>query len=118
MRRTGNVKLSASYTLQYADDAGSNASAASDLLGTGQPNLRVIQPLDFDQRHNLLLSFDYRYQDGKNYNGPVLFGKQIFANTGARLEFRAGSGTPYTKQYLPTFEGNNIGVQTVGALKS
>jgi len=117
MRRTGNVKLSASYTLQYADGTGSNASSASDLLSTGQPNLRVIQPLDFDQRHNLLLSFDYRYQDGKNYNGPVLFGKQIFANTGARLEFRAGSGTPYSKQYLPTFEGNNIGVQTAGISK-
>ncbi|QQR94524.1 MAG: hypothetical protein IPJ93_11980 [Bacteroidota bacterium] len=79
--------------------------------------MRVILPLDFDQRHNITVSFDYRYQEGKNYNGPVLFGKQIFANTGARLEFKAGSGTPYSRQYTPTFEGNSIGVQTQGNSK-
>jgi hypothetical protein len=117
MRRTGNVRFGASYSLQFADGTGSDDLAGLDLISTGQANIRVIQPLDFDQRHNVVLSFDFRYQEGKSYNGPVLFGKQIFANAGARLEFKAGSGTPYTRQYVPTFEGNNIGVQTVGNSK-
>lgn len=117
LRRTGNVRLGASYTLQFADGTGSSDVSGADLLSTGQAGLRVILPLDFDQRHNITVSFDYRYQEGKNYNGPVLFGKQIFANTGARLEFKAGSGTPYSRQYTPTFEGNNIGVQTQGNSK-
>ena len=35
---------------------------------------------------------------GKDYNGPVLFGKQIFANAGANFIVTTGSGTPFSKQ--------------------
>ena len=117
MRRTGNVRMGASYTLQFADGTGSSSTSANSLIQTGQPNLRVIQPLDFDQRHSIVLSVDYRYDEGKSYNGPVLFGKQIFANAGARLEFKAGSGSPYTRQTIATPEGNDIGLQTSGNSK-
>ncbi|QQR94523.1 MAG: hypothetical protein IPJ93_11975 [Bacteroidota bacterium] len=34
MRRTGNVRLGASYTLQFADGTGSNDVSGADLLST------------------------------------------------------------------------------------
>jgi hypothetical protein len=99
LRRTGNVKMNLSYTLQFADGTGSDAFSNAGLLSNaGQNNLREIKPLDFDQRHTFVASVDYHYGSGKNYDGPVWFNKQFFAKTGLSLVFRAGSGTPYTRQ--------------------
>lgn len=98
MRRTGNVKLSTSYTLQFANGTGSDQTSGYGIANSGQPNLKAIFPLDYDQRHAILIETDYRYQGGAEYNGPLLFGKPILAYTGANLIFRAGSGTPYTQQ--------------------
>ncbi len=98
LRRTGNVSLNFNYTLQFADGSGSNATTGLSLVQQGQPNLRVIQPLDFDQRHTLVAVVDYRFSSGKDYNGPVWFGSRVFENAGANFTFRAGSGTPYTRQ--------------------
>lgn len=98
MRRTGNIMLRASYTLQFADGTGSSANQSRNLINAGFPNLRNTLPLNFDQRHNIVLTTDYRYGTGTDYNGPVWFGKQILANTGLNLVTRIGSGTPYTRQ--------------------
>ena len=98
LRRTGNVSMTANYTLQFADGTGSSASSGQSLVNTGQPNLRSTIPLAFDQRHAISASVDYRYGSGKDYNGPVLFGKNILANAGANMVLSAGSGTPYSKQ--------------------
>ncbi|MBL0047622.1 MAG: TonB-dependent receptor [Bacteroidetes bacterium] len=98
LRRTGNVQINASYTLQFADGTGSSATGANNLTSAGLPNLRTTIPLDFDQRHTIVTNFDYRYGSGTAYNGPRWFGKEIFANTGANLTFRAGSGVPYSQQ--------------------
>jgi outer membrane receptor protein involved in Fe transport len=98
LRRTGNVRLTASYTLQFAEGTGSSDVANATLIGNGQPNLREIKPLSFDQRHSIVTSVDYRYGGGKDYNGPMLFGKPVLARTGLNLVFRAGSGTPYSRQ--------------------
>ncbi len=98
LRRTGNVSMTANYTLQFADGTGSSASSGQSLVNTGQPNLRTTIPLAFDQRHAISASVDYRYGQGKDYNGPVLFGKNILANAGANMVLSAGSGTPYSKQ--------------------
>ncbi len=99
LRKTGNVKMNLSYTLQFADGTGSKATSNAGLLANaGQNNLREIKPLDFDQRHTFVVSLDYHYGSGKNYDGPVWFNKQFFAKTGLSLVFRAGSGTPYTRQ--------------------
>ena len=98
LRRTGNITLSANYTLQFADGTGSSATSGLSLVNTGQPNLRTTTPLSFDQRHALNLTMDYRYGSGKDYKGPVWFNKQVFSNSGANFVFIAGSGTPYTKQ--------------------
>lgn len=99
LRRTGNVRMTASYTLQFAEGTGSNSGSNSRLIAQqGQTNLREPKPLDFDQRHQLTASLDYHYGKGKDYNGPVWFNKQIFSNAGLNCTFRAGSGTPYTRK--------------------
>jgi len=116
LRRTGGVQLTASYTLQFADGTGSSASTTSggaNLVSSGQPNLRTTMPLDFDQRHAIVANVDYRFGSGANYRGPVV-GKNSFKllnNVGANLVFRAGSGTPYSKQSNVTPEGQ-FGVQS------
>ncbi len=99
LRRTSNVRTTVSYTLQFADGTGSDVVSNSGILSqAGQTNLREIKPLSFDQRHTFVTSFDFHYESGKDYNGPVWGNKQIFANAGLNVVFRAGSGTPYTRQ--------------------
>ncbi len=114
LRRTGNVRLNASYTLQFADGTGSGTTSSSELISSGQPNLLSVFPLDYDQRHTLVLSFDYRYGSGSDYNGPMWFGTQFFSNAGANLILRAGSGTPYSATSNITTQANNIGLQQAG----
>ncbi|MDT8412185.1 MAG: carboxypeptidase regulatory-like domain-containing protein [Vicingaceae bacterium] len=97
LRRKGNITMRAAYTLQFADGTGSSATTSLGLVSSGNGNLRTLVPLSFDQRHAILLSADYRYGQGKSYNGPILFGKQILKNTGANITLRSGSGTPYTR---------------------
>ncbi len=98
MRRTGNVSLNASYTLQFADGSGSSATSGLSLINTGQPNLRVILPLDYDQRHTINGSVDYRFFSGSDYNGPVIGNKRILENSGMNVRVTAASGRPYSRQ--------------------
>lgn len=110
MRRTTNTRVRASYTLQFASGTGSDPEFAKGLIQTGQPNLRTLFPLSFDRRHALNLMLDYRYGEGKEYNGPVIrrtrtdaTGKdvvkstQLLKNTGVNFTIFGGSGTPYTR---------------------
>ena len=102
MRRTKNARIRASYTLQFADMTGSSTTTASALIAAGVPNLRSVFPTSEDRRHSFNLTLDYRYSNGKNYDGPVIHRKngkpdvQLFANTGFSLEVKGGSGTPFT----------------------
>ena len=98
LRTRGNVSLRASYTLQFADGTGSSTTTSQNLVSSGNGNLRTLIPLAFDQRHRILVAGDYRYGQGKSYNGPVMWGKDILQNTGLNITMRAGSGTPYTKR--------------------
>jgi outer membrane receptor protein involved in Fe transport len=104
LRRTGNVTLRASYTLQFAKGTGSSYESGAAIVKSNKPNLRTTIPLDFDQRHSFLVSLDYRYGgkvSGTPYNGPKIGGKNILANTGVNFIVNAGSGTPYTKYTKP-----------------
>ena len=83
---------------RVVDGTGSSATSGASLINTGMPNLRTLIPLSYDQRHALTATIDYRYSSGKDYNGIFLFGKPVFANTGANLIVSAGSGTPFSKQ--------------------
>ena len=102
LRRTKNARVRASYTLQFANSTGASTSTASALIAAGVPNLRSTYPTNADRRHGFNLTLDYRYSDGKKYDGPVINRKnggapiQLLANTGFALTVQGGSGTPYT----------------------
>lgn len=98
MRKTGNLRLNANYTLQFADGSGSGPNSGANIARSGQPNLRYILPLDYDARHRLVLSVDYRYGEGASYNGPVLWDKNILENFGVNFVINGASGTPYTRR--------------------
>ncbi len=104
LRRTGNLKLFTTYTLQFADGTGSDDASGFNAVDLGNGQLRQIRPLNYDSRHNIVAQIDYRFDDGKKYNGPKLFGKDILSNFGANVILRARSGEPYTKQSNPTRE--------------
>jgi outer membrane receptor protein involved in Fe transport len=102
MRRTGNVRMTVAYTLQFADGTGSDATSAAGLVNAGLPNLRAIFPYSFDQRHAFAITFDYRYGEGADYNGPVIGGKNILENTGLNVISNIYSGNPYSSQTFIT----------------
>ena len=117
MNRTKNVTLSANYTLQFAKGTGSSSQSQLAIIQAGQPNLRTLTNLSFDQRHRIGVNFDYRFTSGQDYKdngGPVATkvvvnenGEETvreiewLANTGFSLLFSAASGTPYTRSSTP-----------------
>ena len=120
LRRTGPIQVNASYTLQFAEGTGSSATDNLNLINSGQPNLRTTIPLSYDQRHTIVTNLDYRFGSGKDYHGLTWTRRkgtdnekaiQIFANMGANVTFRAGSGTPYTRQASATQEASFNQVQ-------
>lgn len=111
LRRTGNISFNANYTLQFADGTGSDADSQRGLSSRG--NLRNLFPLNFDERHRVVATLDYRYASGNKYTGPRLFGADIFANTGLNLQAIGVSGRPYTA----TLQALQLdGAGTVGAI--
>ena len=123
-RLASGVQLTANYTLQFADGTGSSASDGVNLIADGQPNLRTTHPLDFDQRHTITLNVDYRFGAGKDYIGPHWVKHKgsdkeksvsLLEDVGANVTFRAGSGTPYSKQGNITPAGQ-FGIQNTTSL--
>jgi hypothetical protein len=112
MRRTGNVRMTAAYTLQFADGTGSDASSAASLINAGLPNLRNVFPYSFDQRHAFAITFDYRYGEGADYNGPMIGDARIFENTGLNLLTNIYSGSPYSVATMIT--GQGVGAANAG----
>ncbi|HRO75237.1 MAG TPA: carboxypeptidase regulatory-like domain-containing protein [Crocinitomicaceae bacterium] len=106
LRRTGNIRLTANYTLQFAEGTGSNANSASGLINAGQPNLRNIFPYDYDRRHAFAITFDYRYGRGADYNGPSIKDVKLFENMGLNIMTNIYSGSPYSAQTIITDEGH------------
>ncbi|MES2559707.1 MAG: carboxypeptidase regulatory-like domain-containing protein [Bacteroidota bacterium] len=104
LRELGNINISANYMLQFANGTGSNADQTASLIQAGTPNQRTIFPLDYDVRHTLKGTFDFHYKGDKEYDGPVVAGKKIFANAGFNLIFNLSSGRPYTQTTNPVPE--------------
>lgn len=96
LRRTGNIRMRVSYTLQFASGTGSDATSALGLINSGEPNLRTIFPYSRDQRHAFQIVVDYRYGSGKDYNGPKIGDFEVLGNTGLNVTTNIGSGTPYS----------------------
>ena len=114
LRRTKNIRLTANYTLQFAEGTGSDDATQSQVVRNSGTNFRTVNPLDFDSRHSLNMSIDYRFGEGSEYNGPVTKkGKQILSNFGVNLLAQARSGTPYTKQENATPEATNAVTRVV-----
>lgn len=109
LRRTKNVWLRGSYTLQFAKGTGSDPNTTLSLINANLPNLRTIFPLSFDQRHRFQGTIDFRYGEGSDYNGPMLFGKKIFERTGINIVADLGSGTPYSRSARVYNEGEGTG---------
>ncbi|MFA7273215.1 MAG: carboxypeptidase regulatory-like domain-containing protein [Crocinitomicaceae bacterium] len=98
LRRTGNVRITANYTLQFADGTGSNSTSSTALINAGLPNLRAIFPYSYDQRHAFAVTMDYRYGSGADYNGPIIKDFKVFENTGLNIFSSIYSGAPYSSQ--------------------
>lgn len=109
LRRTKNLTFRANYTLQFADATGSGATTGTNLVQNGYGNLRSIFPLDFDRRHAIQTTIDYRYGSGRDYNGPIVMDKQILANTGVNIVLFGGSGSPFTRNSNVTLQADNVG---------
>lgn len=109
LRTRKNIYFNIKYTLQFAEGTGSSATTSASLINSGQPNLRSVFPFSYDSRHNIVTILDYRYGSGRRYNGPKLGGKDVLANTGINLSFRAVSGTPYTARSAVI---SNVGAST------
>ncbi len=111
LRRTGNIQITANYTLQFADGTGSNANSQRGLTSRG--NLRTLFPLDFDERHRINTIIDFRYGSGRRYNGPRIGTADILADFGINLQGTLVSGRPYTARLTPLELG---GATTVGSI--
>ena len=117
LRQTGNIRMTANYTLQFADGTGSDATSMGALINAGIPNLRNIIPYSFDQRHAFAVTFDYRYGEGGDYNGPKIGDFNIFENTGLNIFTNIYSGSPYSAQTFITDEGiGNLNAGISGTL--
>ena len=117
LRQTGNIRMTANYTLQFADGTGSDATSMGALINAGIPNLRNIFPYSYDQRHAFAVTFDYRYGEGGDYNGPKIGDFNIFENTGLNIFTNIYSGSPYSAQTFITDEGiGNLNAGISGTL--
>ncbi len=115
LRRTNNIRIRTSYTLQFAEGTGSSSTSQRNLVTSGFPNLRILSPLNQDQRHSIKAVIDYRYGAGNSYNGPVSSRRikgtdkvkttKWLENTGLNLTFNGGSGKPYTARRQVSFGG-------------
>ncbi|MEM6396703.1 MAG: TonB-dependent receptor [Bacteroidota bacterium] len=103
LRRTGNIKINANYSLAFADGTGSDANAQRGLTNRGG-NLRTLFPLNFDERHRINFIIDYRLDN----NAPSLL-----KNLGLNVQSVAVSGRPYTQTQTPEQFG---GESTIGGI--
>ncbi len=97
LRRYKGITARVNYEMQFANGTGSatnsNFNIAWQRGGSGNYP-KIIQPLDFEQRHTGSINLNYRIDDKK---GPVLFGVTPFENIGINMLYTFNSGRPYTK---------------------
>ena len=110
LRQTKNIRLSANYTLQYAEGTGISQTTMQQLIKEGFSSLKVLSPIADDRRHEFKLNLDFRYSGGAKYNGPTWTRKvkdengeeraktvNLLENFGVNINAVAQSGRPYTK---------------------
>jgi outer membrane receptor protein involved in Fe transport len=98
LRRTNGVAVTTNYTISFASGTGSGDRTTGTIVWVDETPPNFISPLDFDQRHKLNLSVDYRLGEGE---GPTVMGAKILENFGVNVLATAGSGFPYTGAIFP-----------------
>ena len=98
LRRTNGVAVTTNYTISFASGTGSGDRTTGTIVWIDETPPNFISPLDFDQRHKLNLSVDYRLGEGE---GPTVMGAKILENFGVNVLATAGSGFPYTGAIFP-----------------
>lgn len=96
--RYKNLQIIANYALQFTEGTGSNPTSSR---GVAAEELKYVFALDFDQRHTFYANIDYRFSNGKDYNGPKIGHFDVLENTGLSVSVNANSGRPYTKKQIP-----------------
>lgn len=122
MRRVNNVKLRASYTLQFANATGSSFNSSRNIANflEGEGVLRTLFPVDFDQRHRITTYLDYRFI-GRSLGPGLRIGKKTIyplKNFGFNITGNLGSGTPFSRNAVVTpsvSSGQNIVNQLSGS---
>lgn len=113
LRHSNNIRLSANYTLQYAEGTGLSTTTMSELIKEGYTTLKMLNPISDDRRHEFKANLDYRYF---NQEGPKLQTKKKdketgevtvvdhypLQNFGVNLVAVAQSGRPYTRAFSNT----------------
>jgi outer membrane receptor protein involved in Fe transport len=115
LRRTNNVAINANYTLSFAEGTGSDSRTANIIAWRSQSGFfpNTLAPLDFDQRHNINLSVDYRLDQGE---GPMIGGVRPLGGFGFNVLAAIKSGIPYT-QLNAAAEGQPITNSTNGGVE-
>ena len=98
LRRTNGFLANLNYTLSFAEGTGSASQSTSIITWIDETPPNFISPLDFDQRHKLNLSLDYRLGPGE---GPSLGNFKPLENFGVNILATAGSGFAYTPVQEP-----------------
>jgi outer membrane receptor protein involved in Fe transport len=88
MRATNRFSSQVNYSLSYAQGTGSVSDTQRNPAWTNDEVPKQTAPLDFDQRHKLTVSADYRF--GRD-DGP-----KFLHNAGINVLASLASGTPYT----------------------
>jgi hypothetical protein len=104
MNRIKYVRLTANYTLQFAKGTGSSAASNLAIIATGQPNLRTLTNLSFDQRHMLNANLSFSVGPKQGYSSKHVVKKTNtqkeiywFQNAGINITAKVASGLPYTR---------------------
>jgi len=93
MRPINHISADISYSLSYAQGTGSVSNTQGNIAWTAAQPPRMTSPLDYDQRHKLVLNVDYRLEKGE---GPAIAGLRPFEDFGINVLYNVASGTPYT----------------------
>jgi len=95
--KSSGIEVQANYTLQFANGTGSNSGSQGNLIAAGVPNLRTPLPLDYDIRHAINTTIDYRFGNGSELTGP-----KFLQDAGFFFVVTGRSGTPYSRQTAAT----------------
>ncbi|MBK8582488.1 MAG: hypothetical protein IPL86_11880 [Flavobacteriales bacterium] len=113
LRRTKNVWMRASYTFSSPKE---RVMVPTPPLAWSIPACRTCVQSFHSASTSATASkgtVDFRYGEGTDYNGPMLFGKKILQRTGVNFVANLGSGTPCSHSSSIYNEGENRGTYTL-----